>query len=83
MELKFTPNAWEDYQSWENENKIRKKINVLIKYTMRTPFERLGKPGQLKHQLSGLWSRKIDNEHRLVYSVENDVLILFSCRHHY
>ncbi len=83
MELKFTENAWKDYLSWETDKKMRKKINDLIKNTMRTPYEGLGKPEQLKHELTGLWSRRIDGEHRLVYTVDDDVLIIFSCRHHY
>jgi toxin YoeB len=84
MRIIFSRNSWEDYTSWQSEDKkILKKINELIKDIQRTPYEGLGKPEPLKYDLAGLWSRRIDREHRLVYQVnENDILI-FSCRYHY
>ncbi len=84
MRIIFSRNSWEDYTSWQSEDKkILKKINELIKDIHRTPYKGLGKPEPLKYDLTGLWSRRIDREHRLVYQVnENDILI-YSCRYHY
>ena len=84
MRIIFSRNSWEDYKSWQSEDKkILKKINELIKDIHRTPYKGLGKPEPLKYDLAGLWSRRIDREHRLVYQVnENDILI-YSCRYHY
>ena len=80
----FTEKAWDDYIFWlENDKKMLRKINNLIKDIKRNPFEGLGKPEILKHELKGYWSRRIDHEHRLVYRVlENDIIIA-SCRFHY
>ncbi|MBN2521284.1 MAG: Txe/YoeB family addiction module toxin, partial [Bacteroidales bacterium] len=80
----FTEKAWDDYIFWlENDKKMLRKINNLIKDIKRNPFEGLGKPEKLKHELKGYWSRRIDHEHRLVYKVlENDIIIA-SCRFHY
>ncbi|MHC1707071.1 MAG: Txe/YoeB family addiction module toxin [Bacteroidales bacterium] len=84
MKITFSKNAWEDYTSWLSEDKrILKKINVLIKDIQRTPYEGLGKPEPLKYDLSGLWSRRIDREHRLVYQANETELLIFSCRFHY
>ena len=84
MNITFSKNAWEDYVSWQKEDKkILRKINELIKVIQRTPFEGIGKPEQLKYDLAGLWSRRIDREHRLVYKVESDELFIYSCRFHY
>jgi toxin YoeB len=84
MKITFSKNAWEDYVSWQAEDKkMLKKINELIKEIVRTPFEGIGKPEPLKYDLAGFWSRRIDREHRLVYQyVEGEVLI-YSCRYHY
>ena len=84
MKITFSENAWEDYVSWQNEDKrMLKKINALIKDIQRHPYEGIGKPEPLKFDLQGFWSRRIDREHRLVYqSIENEVLI-YSCRFHY
>lgn len=80
----FTPNAWEDYTYWlSTDKKIIKRINSLIKDINRSPFDGIGKPEPLKHDLSGLWSRRINDEHRLIYSCENNNLIIHSCRYHY
>ena len=77
MKLIFSENAWEDYQYWQKIDKRKiKKINGLIKEIQRNPFEGTGKPEGLRHDLAGLWSRRIDSEHRLVYQVkENEILI--------
>lgn len=84
MRLIFTPNSWKDYLYWQKEDrKILKKINALIKDVQRTPYEGLGKPEALKFDLAGLWSRRIDREHRLVYTVEENDLLIYSCRYHY
>lgn len=84
MNVNFSKNAWEDYISWQKEDKkILRKINELIKVIQRTPFEGIGKPEPLKYDLAGLWSRRIDREHRLVYKVESDELFIYSCRFHY
>ena len=84
MTIVFSKNSWEDYTSWQSEDKnMLKKINELIKDIERTPFEGKGKPEPLKYDLSGYWSRRIDREHRLVYQVENNHLIIFSCRYYY
>jgi toxin YoeB len=83
--VSFTPEAFAEYQDWQNQDrKIASKINKLINDIMRHPYEGLGKPEALKHDLKGYWSRRIDNEHRLVYRVTNDVEIrITQCREHY
>ena len=84
MRITFSRNAWEDYVSWQTEDKkMLRKINELIKEIQRTPFEGIGKPEPLKFELSGFWSRRIDREHRLVYQVKNEDLLIYSCRFHY
>jgi toxin YoeB len=80
----FTDIAWEDYQYWLVTDKaMLKRINRLIEECRRTPFEGIGKPEALKHQLSGYWSRRINEEHRLVYAVEDEKLVIIAARHHY
>lgn len=84
MRIVFTQNAWKDYTSWLDEDKkMLKKINLLIKEILRTPFEGKGKPEPLKYDLAGFWSRRIDLEHRLVYQMREDEIIIISCRYHY
>ncbi len=84
MKIIFSKNSWEDYISWQNEDKkILKKINELIKDIQRTPFEGKGKPEPLKYDLAGFWSRRIDREHRLVYQFEKNTIFIYSCRFHY
>jgi toxin YoeB len=84
MKIVFSPNSWEDYISWQTEDKkILKKINLLINEIQRTPYEGYGKPEPLKYDLAGLWSRRIDREHRLVYQVTGNELLIYSCRYHY
>ncbi len=82
--LMWTPHAWEDYLYWQQTDKKKlKAINALIKEIMRTPFEGKGKPEPLKHSYQGCWSRRIDIEHRLIYSVLDDKIIILQCRFHY
>ena len=84
MVITFSRNAWEDYTSWLIEDKgILKKINDLIKEIQRTPYEGKGKPEPLKYDLAGFWSRRIDREHRLVYQVKENEILIFSCKYHY
>ena len=84
MEVIFLSPAWEDYLHWQKtDKKILKRINELIKQCQRTPFEGIGKPEPLKGDLSGWWSRRIDQEHRLVYRKEEKGLNILQCRKHY
>ena len=84
MRITFTEISWEDYTYWQNtDKKILKRINMLLKETLRHPFEGVGKPEALKGNLSGYWSRRIDREHRLVYGVEDNEIIIIQCRYHY
>ena len=84
MKITFSLNAWQDYLSWQQQDKkMLKKINQLIKDIQRTPFEGVGKPEPLKYDLSGFWSRRIDREHRLVYQVQDNEILIYSCRYHY
>jgi toxin YoeB len=84
MRIIFSKNAWEDYVSWQTENKkTLKKINNLIKDIQRSPYGGIGKPEPLKFDLAGLWSRRIDLEHRLVYKIEGADLLIYACRYHY
>lgn len=82
--LQFDDNGGDDYLFWQKTEKNKlKRINDLIKECRRTPFERRGKPESLKGNLSGFWSRRIDDEHRLVYSYNNDTLTIIACRYLY
>ena len=84
MRITFSSHAWEDYTTWLKEDrKMLVKINQLIKDIQRTPFEGIGKPEALKYDLAGYWSRRIDREHRLVYKIDNETLIILSCKYHY
>ena len=79
----FSKNAWDDYTSWQDEDKkMLRRINALIKDIQSNPTERIGKPEPLKYDLAGLWSRRIDREHRLVYQVVGSDLLIYSCRYH-
>jgi toxin YoeB len=81
---KFTDEAWDDYQYWiENDKNILKRINRLIKDIDRNPYEGIGKPEPLKANLQGYWSRRIDSEHRIIYAVENELIVYISLRFHY
>lgn len=84
MKILFVDEAWEDYVWWhENERKMITRINRLIRDMRRSPYEGLGNPEPLRHDLSGFWSRRIDQEHRLVYVVDEDVITILQVRHHY
>ena len=84
MPIIFSSRAWEDYQYWIRHDKKKvDRINKLIKDALRNPFEGLGKPEPLKLNLQGLWSRRIDEEHRLIYEYNEDNISIISCRHHY
>jgi toxin YoeB len=82
--LAWTDEAWKDYIYWQNQDKkTLKRINKLIQETKKQPFEGIGKPEPLKENLSGLWSRRIDETNRLVYAVDDNYLTIISCRYHY
>lgn len=84
MNVSFTENAWEDYLFWQKmDKKIVKRVNELIKDIKRNPYDGLGKPEARKYDLAGKWSRRITEEHRLVYEVKGDHLIVYTCRYHY
>lgn len=84
MKLIFAEQAWEDYLHWqETDKKMLKRINALIKETTRMPFEGIGKPEGLKHALAGYWSHRINDEHRIVYKVDGDSLLIAQLRYHY
>ena len=84
MKLVFSEHAWNDDLYWQRaDRKILKRINVLIQDIARSPFQGLGKPEPLKHGLARYWSRRINDEHRLVYKVEGDSVFLAQCRYHY
>jgi toxin YoeB len=82
--LSWTQEAWESYLYWQkNDKKMLKRINMLIKDTLRDPYSGLGKPEALKANLSGFYSRRIDIEHRLVYAIEEKQIVIISCQYHY
>jgi toxin YoeB len=84
VKIMFSEHAWDDYLYWQRtDRKILERINRLIKEIQRTPFEGTGKPEPLRHGLSGYWSRRITDEHRIVYKVEKDALHLAQLRYHY
>lgn len=84
MKLVFAENAWEDYLYWQrSDKKLLKRINTLIKDIQREPFDGIGKPEPLKHALSGYWSRRINDEHRIVYKIDNDSVIIAQLRYYY
>ena len=84
MKLIFSDNAWEDYLYWEKtDKKALRRINKLIKEIKRNPFEGIGKPEPLKHALSGYWSRRINDEHRIVYKASSDAIHIAQLRYHY
>ncbi|MBU6485977.1 MAG: Txe/YoeB family addiction module toxin [Betaproteobacteria bacterium] len=84
MPIRFSDQTWDDYLFWQARDKaILKRINALIRDIQRSPFEGIGKPEPLKHNLSGFWSRRIDEEHRLVYGVDDDSILVAQCRYHY
>ena len=84
MKLIFAEEAWEDYLYWlQQDRRMVERINKLIRETQRQPFAGMGKPEPLKHALSGFWSRRITDEHRMVYCVESDALMVAQLRFHY
>ena len=84
MKLKFTEQAWEDYLYWQKtDKKLLRRINDLIKEITRTPYTGTGKPEPLKHALSGYWSRRINDEHRIVYKSADDEVLIAQLRYHY
>ncbi|MCP1318392.1 Txe/YoeB family addiction module toxin [Vreelandella lionensis] len=84
MKLIFSENAWEDYLYWQKtDKKVLNRINKLIKEIKRAPFEGVGKPEPLKHNLAGYWSRRINEEHRIVYKVTDDALLIAQLRYYY
>lgn len=84
MNLLFTQEAWEDYLYWQKTDKaILKRLNALFKDMKRDPFNGSGKPEPLKYDLAGYWSRRINSEHRVVYKVSNDTIVVVQCRYHY
>ncbi|MDP4529893.1 Txe/YoeB family addiction module toxin [Alkalimonas delamerensis] len=84
MKLIFSEHAWEDYLYWQKtDKKIISRINKLIKEVMREPFAGVGKPEPLKHNLAGYWSRRINEEHRMVYKITDDALLIAQLRYHY
>lgn len=84
MKLIFSENAWDDYQYWiKTDKKILKRVNTLIQDIQRSPFSGIGKPEPLKHGLSGYWSRRINDEHRIVYRIADDSIFIAQARYHY
>ncbi len=84
MYISFEQEAFDDYNNWAQEDKkIYEKIGTLIREIERTPFQGLGKPEPLKHRWAGYWSRRITDEHRLIYKVEKEIIYIASCKYHY
>lgn len=84
MNVVFSEHAWQEYLVWQKTDRsMVKRINALIREIQRTPFEGIGKPERLQHALSGYWSRRITDEHRIVYKVEGDALLIAQLRYHY
>lgn len=83
MKVSFTRDGWADYISWTNERAVLKRINRMIEEAVRDPAAGIGKPERLSHNLSGYWSRRISDEHRLVYQLRDEELIIVQARYHY
>ena len=84
MRLLFSEHAWSDYLHWQRADKrVLRRINLLIKEIRRSPYEGVGKPEALRHGLAGYWSRRINDEHRIVYKVEDDTVFIAQLRYHY
>jgi len=82
--LSWHVTAWEDYSYWQRTDKVVfKKLNVIIKDTLRNPFSGIGKPERLVGNYKGYWSKRINREHRLIYFVQDETVIIISCRYHY
>jgi len=83
-QLSWTPSAWNDYLYWQQQDrKTLGRLNQLIQATLREPFGGIGKPEPLRENLSGCWSRRINDEHRLVYRLDGQTLVILACRYHY
>jgi toxin YoeB len=84
VKLVFSERAWDDYLHWQaNDTKLLDRVNALIKECLRTPFDGIGKPEPLRGKLSGWWSRRITQEHRLVYKLGEEGVLIAQCRYHY
>ncbi|MEV3977237.1 Txe/YoeB family addiction module toxin [Nonomuraea sp. NPDC049758] len=84
MKVAFTSQGWEDYVHWQTaDRQVLKRINRLVEDVMRDPYEGIGKPEPLKYALAGAWSRRITDEHRLVYLVAHDEIVVLQARYHY
>ena len=84
MNIVFSEHAWQEYLVWQKTDRsMVKRINALIREIQRTPFEGIGKPERLQHALSGYWSRRLTDEHRIVYRVEGDAVLIAQLRYHY
>ena len=84
MRIRFHRKGWEQYEYWrQTDPRMTTKIGKLIADIQRHPFEGLGKPEPLKHEWAGYWSRRIDEQHRLIYAVEDDAIVIAQCRFHY
>jgi len=84
VRLIFSREAWDDYLYWQKtDRRLLNRINLLIREILRSPFEGIGKPEPLKHGLAGYWSRRINDEHRLVYKVDGESVLIAQCRYHY
>jgi toxin YoeB len=84
MYITFNDTSWNEYLFWQKNDKQKlNKINDLLKDISRNPYEGIGKPEALKHKYIGYWSRRIDEEHRLIYKVIQDEIIIYKCRFHY
>ena len=82
--LTFTPVGWDDYLYWQTQDKkTLKRINHVLREILREPFTGIGKPEPLRENLTGYWSRRIDDTHRLVYAIEEQAIIVVACRYHY
>lgn len=84
MKLLFAEEAWEDYLYWQKQDrKMVERVNKLVQETTREPFTGIGKPEPLKHALAGYWSRRVTDEHRMVYRIDGDCLLIAQLRYHY
>ena len=84
MQIKFSDQAWDDYLFWQTRDKaVQKRINALLRDIQRSPFSGIGKPEPLKYGFQGYWSRRITDEHRLIYKVVDDEIRIAQCRYHY
>ena len=84
MRLVFTPHAWEDYLHWQSaDRQVLRRVNRLLEDCLRDPFAGIGRPEQLRHALAGAWSRRVTEEHRLVYLVDAEDLVVLQARYHY